>query len=354
MITVKGAISALRSACFSTIAAEADALEPGGADVLLGHHLGHRGAGHAGDVAHAVDGDGQHRQGEVVEGRAVVGGRGGGAGEPLQPDHLAGEDHRQHHARDVFRRRGGADGDGRERAVLQRALAHAGEHAEQRAPTGPSPPSPRTSASPVSAEPRPEHLGDRARGTGSRCRSRPAPRRPATRRSAPAAGGCSRSGRARPRPAASVMRLPFCSLASLTRFGLRLTSANTISVRQSAVSTITPSRLSRNASIAGLRGSARPAAAGPGQGAQASSQVVSRWISKVGCMTRPVHVRGHVPEGRAPVGLHDDAGVLQDLLHLAPSARAARRRRRARRPRRAARRSSRVGEAGLVPGPPLR
>ena len=50
-------------------AAEADALQPRGADVLLGHHLGHRGAGHPGDVAHAVDGDGQHRQGEVVEGR---------------------------------------------------------------------------------------------------------------------------------------------------------------------------------------------------------------------------------------------------------------------------------------------
>ena len=43
----------------------------------------------------------------------VLGRLGGRAGKPLQPDHLAGEDHRQHHARDILRRRGGGDGDGR-------------------------------------------------------------------------------------------------------------------------------------------------------------------------------------------------------------------------------------------------
>ncbi len=52
-------------------AAEAQALEPRGADILLRHHLGHRGAGHARDVADAVDRHGHHRQGEIVEGDAL-------------------------------------------------------------------------------------------------------------------------------------------------------------------------------------------------------------------------------------------------------------------------------------------
>ena len=36
-----------------------------------GHHLGHRGAGHPGDIADAVERDGHHRQGEVPEGDLV-------------------------------------------------------------------------------------------------------------------------------------------------------------------------------------------------------------------------------------------------------------------------------------------
>ena len=43
----------------------------------------------------------------------------------------------------------------------------------------------------------------------------------------------------------ALMRLPVCSLASLTRFGLRLTRLNTIRVRQSAVRTMTPMRFRR-------------------------------------------------------------------------------------------------------------
>ena len=73
MMTVKGAISALRSACLHHDAAEAQALQPRGADILLRHHLDHRGAGHAGDIADAVDGQRHDRQREVVEGDALAG-----------------------------------------------------------------------------------------------------------------------------------------------------------------------------------------------------------------------------------------------------------------------------------------
>ena len=33
---------------------KAHALEPGGANILRGHHLGHRGAGHPGNIAHSI------------------------------------------------------------------------------------------------------------------------------------------------------------------------------------------------------------------------------------------------------------------------------------------------------------
>jgi hypothetical protein len=52
--------------------AERQALQPRRADILLRHHLDHRGARHAGDVADAVDRHRHHRQGEVVEGDALV------------------------------------------------------------------------------------------------------------------------------------------------------------------------------------------------------------------------------------------------------------------------------------------
>ena len=159
-MTVKGAISAFRSACFEHDAAKAHPLQPRGADVLLGHHLGHRGAGHPRDVAHAVDRDGEDGQREVVERRPVVRRRGRRAREPLQPDHLAGEDHGQHDSRDVFRRRCRADRDGREHPVLGRALAHAGEDPEQQRPRHHHHHHPEHQDR-GQPEPRPEHLGDR-------------------------------------------------------------------------------------------------------------------------------------------------------------------------------------------------
>ena len=58
MMTVNGAISALRSACLITMSRKLDTLQPRGTDVLRRHDLGHGGPCHPGDVAHAVKGDG--------------------------------------------------------------------------------------------------------------------------------------------------------------------------------------------------------------------------------------------------------------------------------------------------------
>ncbi len=95
--------------------AEADALEACGADVLRRHDFGHRGAGHAGDIAHAVKRDGQDRQEEVPE-VSVVCGTGCRALEDF-PASRRGEKRDEDHARDVFRCRRRGDGEGRERPV---------------------------------------------------------------------------------------------------------------------------------------------------------------------------------------------------------------------------------------------
>ena len=70
-MTVNGAISALRSACLMTTLAEAEPLQARRADILLRHHLDHRGPRHARDVADAVDRHRHHRQREIVEGDAL-------------------------------------------------------------------------------------------------------------------------------------------------------------------------------------------------------------------------------------------------------------------------------------------
>src|SRR5687768_14429369 len=98
------------------------------------------------------------------------------------------------------------------------------------------------------------------------------------------------------------MRLEFCSLASLTRLGLRLTRLKTIAVRQSAVRIITPSRLSGKRAMPPPYVWVRPAGCGPGQGSGAEPGLLE--VDLEGRVHGdPVHLLGHVPVGLAPVGL---------------------------------------------------
>src|SRR5215813_12548510 len=84
MMTVKGAISALRRACLITTAPKLSPLSRA-VRMYCRHDLRHRGARHARDVADSIDGHGHYGQGEIGEGEAFRHGRRRGAIEQTEP-----------------------------------------------------------------------------------------------------------------------------------------------------------------------------------------------------------------------------------------------------------------------------
>ena len=123
---MKGAISAFLQRVADDHLPLRQALEHGRADVLRGHDLGHRGAGHARDVAEIVEHQHRHRQDQLD--RVEAAGHRRGAGQPAQ---LEDEQRHEEGGRGELRHRGGEDRDERDRPVERRALPHPGEHAQQ-------------------------------------------------------------------------------------------------------------------------------------------------------------------------------------------------------------------------------
>ena len=184
------------------------------------------------------------------------------------------------HPRHIFRRRRGGDrGDG-QRAIGARALAHAGEDADQKGDRHHRHHDPEHQHA-GGAERREELRRDRRLEFGRaaeialqdaadnrvrtvRCRRRSAAppcrsrdrcwaasgRRPATGRSGRRSSGGSRSLPASSRCCSSEVRMSSWLIDSLRRLGSRLTMKKTTSVRHSMVSAMVPRRRATKASIA--------------------------------------------------------------------------------------------------------
>ena len=113
---------------FQDHGAEAQTLQYGGADIGPHHHLDHRGAHHAHDIAEIVEHHDRDRQDELLPDRpSCPGVERRCAGQPGQPDDKNGG---QEHAGGKFRYRGGDDAGDRNTSVEHRAFAHAGGDAE--------------------------------------------------------------------------------------------------------------------------------------------------------------------------------------------------------------------------------
>ena len=124
---------ALRMACFRITSRKREALQHGGADIGPGHHLDHRGAHHAHDVAEVVEHHHRHRQDELGGDRpAAARDR---AARCRAAARARSRRSRQEHARGEFRHRGRDDAGDRDGAVelsSPRACRRHAEHDRER------------------------------------------------------------------------------------------------------------------------------------------------------------------------------------------------------------------------------